>query len=213
MSGAMTTAMRMTTDRCGLPDACDASMQPMTPTSGESAPSVIGQGLPVPERTRRDIARMRRALEVARTTPPEDVPIAAVVFAPDGTELAACTNRREVDCDPVGHAEVLALRAAAHRRGRWRLEDCELVVTVEPCPMCAGAIVGARVGRLVFGAYEEKTGACGSFLDVVRAPGALYVPDVVGGVLADEAGSLLKEFFLRWRGGERGHTLRDSDRG
>src|ERR1700740_3135340 len=97
-----------------------------------------------------------------------DVPVGAVVYSPDGTELAAAGNAREATGDPTAHAEILALRGAAQRLGTWRLADCTLVVTLEPCTMCAGALVLARIGTLVFGAWEPKTGAVGSLWDVVR---------------------------------------------
>lgn len=142
---------------------------------------------------------MRRALEVARTTPAGDVPVGAVVYAPDGEELAAATNRRDADGDPTAHAEVLALRAAAKACGDWRLTDCELVVTLEPCPMCAGALVGARVGSLVFGAWEDKTGACGSAFDLVRDTATMHRPEVRAGVLAEECAGLLAQFFAARR--------------
>lgn len=139
---------------------------------------------------------MRRALEVARTTPPGDVPVGAVIYGPDGTELARATNRREADADPTAHAEVLAIREAVRRHGdAWRLEGCTLVVTLEPCTMCAGALLGARVGELIFGAWEPKTGACGSLLDAVRAPGQLHRPQVRAGVLEEECAELLSGFF------------------
>lgn len=139
---------------------------------------------------------MRRALEVARTTPPGDVPVGAVIYGPDGTELASATNRREADADPTAHAEVLAIREAVRRHGdAWRLEGCTLVVTLEPCTMCAGALLGARVGELIFGAWEPKTGACGSLLDAVRAPGQLHRPQVRAGVLEEECAELLSGFF------------------
>ncbi|MDK8845640.1 nucleoside deaminase [Corynebacterium sp. MSK297] len=138
---------------------------------------------------------MDRALAAARDTPAGDIPVGAVVFGPDGEPVAAATNRRQVDNDPTAHAEVLALRAAAEKLGRWRLEDCELVVTLEPCVMCAGAAVAARVGSIVFGAWEPKTGACGSYVDAVRAPGALYVPEVRGGVAESECQAIIHSFF------------------
>lgn len=139
---------------------------------------------------------MRAAIEVARRTPPGDVPVGAVVFGPDGEILAEAANRREADADPMGHAEVLALREAARNLDDgWRLEDCELVVTLEPCVMCAGAAVMARVGRIVFGAWSPKTGACGSIADVVRDPAHPFAPHVRGGVLAGECEDLLPEFF------------------
>lgn len=132
---------------------------------------VTGSGLPRPTREERDDVLMRRALTVAASTPEGDVPVGAVVVGPDGRELASATNRRDVDADPTAHAEVLALRAAATALGDgWRLEDCTLVVTLEPCAMCAGAAVGARIGRILFGAYEPRTGACGSVVDVARNP-------------------------------------------
>ncbi|PXY34390.1 tRNA-specific adenosine deaminase [Prauserella sp. PE36] len=135
-----------------------------------------------------------RAARRARGT--EDVPIGAVVLAPDGTELAGAHNAREELGDPTAHAEVLALRAAASRFGDgWRLEGCTLAVTVEPCTMCAGALVLARVARLVFGAWEPRTGAVGSLWDVVRDRRLNHRPEVVGGVLAEECSALLEDFF------------------
>lgn len=139
---------------------------------------------------------MRRALEVARTTPPGDVPVGAVLYGPDGRELAVATNRREADGDPTAHAEVLAIRRGVDKHGdAWRLTGCTLVVTLEPCTMCAGALLGARVGELIFGAWEPKTGACGSLIDAVRAPGQLHRPQVRGGVLEGECAALLEGFF------------------
>ncbi|MDO5077709.1 nucleoside deaminase [Corynebacterium sp.] len=143
---------------------------------------------------------MRRALEVARTTPPLDVPVGAVIFAPDGRELAAATNRREADCDPTAHAEILAIRQAVRLLGDgWRLTGCTIAVTLEPCAMCAGALVGARIGTILFGAWEPKTGACGSVFDVVRDPAVLHPVEVRGGVLEQECAGLLAEFFHRHR--------------
>lgn len=138
---------------------------------------------------------VRRALEVARTSHPTDVPVGAVVYAPDGTELATGTNIREATGDPTGHAEIVALRAAAARRGMWRLDGCTLVVTLEPCTMCAGALVAARVSALVFGAWEPKTGAVGSLWDVVRDARLNHRPEVYGGVLEQECGVMLREWF------------------
>lgn len=160
---------------------------------------VSGSGLPRPVREVRDDALMRRALAVAASTPEGDVPVGAVVLAPDGRELASATNRRDVDADPTAHAEVLALRAAATVLGdAWRLEDCTLVVTLEPCAMCAGAAVGARVGRIVFGAYEPRTGACGSVVDVARES-PLHTVAVRGGVMAEECEELVRGFFRERR--------------
>src|SRR5262245_4710031 len=120
-------------------------------------------------RLTRHEAYMRRALEAARTAADSnDVPVGAVVFGPSGEELGSGRNAREETADPTAHAEILALRMAAAKRGEWRLDGCTLVVTVEPCTMCAGALVLARVSTLVFGAWEPKTGAVGSLWDVVR---------------------------------------------
>ncbi|MEU1809204.1 nucleoside deaminase [Micromonospora aurantiaca (nom. illeg.)] len=144
---------------------------------------------------------MRRALEVAVTGPDDatpdagDVPVGAVLYGPDGTELAIGRNERELTGDPTAHAEVLALRRAAKRLGRWRLDDCTLVVTLEPCAMCAGAIALARVSTVVFGAWEPKTGAVGSLWDVLRDRRVTHRPEVYGGVLARESAALLRAFF------------------
>ncbi|GAA0239556.1 nucleoside deaminase [Saccharothrix mutabilis subsp. mutabilis] len=140
---------------------------------------------------------VRSALEVARLAPRTgDVPIGAVVYGPDGAELARACNAREALGDPTAHAEVLALRAAAAVFGDgWRLGGCTLAVTVEPCTMCAGALVLARVARVVFGAWEPRTGAVGSLWDVVRDRRLNHRPEVVGGVLADECAALMESFF------------------
>ena len=143
--------------------------------------------------------RMRRAIEVARTTPSADIPVGAVIYGPDGTEIATGTNRRETDQDPAGHAEVVATRTAARALGTWRLDGCELVVTLEPCTMCAGAILGARMKSVVFGAYEPKTGAVGSLIDVLRDPPHLHTVEVRGGVLEAETAVLMTGFFDRLR--------------
>lgn len=166
-------------------------------TGTHSAPDGTATTRVLPEHSAltRARSRMDRALAAARDTPAGDIPVGAVVFGPSGTPIAAATNRRQADNDPTAHAEVLALRAAAEKLGRWRLEDCELVVTLEPCVMCAGAAVAARVGSIVFGAWEPKTGACGSYVDAVRAPGALYVPEVRGGVAEYESQRLIHSFF------------------
>jgi len=139
---------------------------------------------------------MRRALAVARSGGDSaDVPVGAVVYARDGTELAAAANEREKTGDPTAHAEIVALRLAAAAVGSWRLDGCTLVVTLEPCTMCAGALVLARVSTLVFGAWEPKTGAVGSLWDVVRDRRLNHRPEVYPGVLADECAALLREFF------------------
>jgi len=139
---------------------------------------------------------MRRALEVAATaSDTADVPVGAVVYGPDGVELAAAANQREATGDPTAHAEVLALRLAAARLGTWRLSGCTLVVTLEPCTMCAGALVLARVAEVVFGAWEPKTGAVGSLWDVVRDRRLNHRPVVYPGVLESQCATLLREFF------------------
>ncbi|WP_275416226.1 nucleoside deaminase [Actinoplanes xinjiangensis] len=137
---------------------------------------------------------MRRALAVASTSP-EDVPVGAIILGPDGTELAAAGNERELSGDPTGHAEILAIRRAAARIGEWRLAGCTLVVTLEPCTMCAGALVLARISTLVFGAWEPKTGAVGSLWDVVRDTRLNHRPDVYAGVLEAECATLMRDFF------------------
>jgi tRNA(adenine34) deaminase len=139
---------------------------------------------------------MRRALTVASSSP-EDVPVGAVLYGPDGAELAAAGNEREATGDPTAHAEILVLRRAAERTGTWRLDGCTLVVTLEPCTMCAGALVLARVATLVFGAWEPKTGAVGSLWDVVRDRRLNHRPEVYSGVLEPECSAMMRDFFRR----------------
>ncbi|MGW4234605.1 tRNA adenosine(34) deaminase TadA [Streptomyces sp. NPDC004980] len=139
---------------------------------------------------------MRRALdEAAQAASAGDVPVGAVVLGPDGTLLAAGHNEREATGDPTAHAEVLALRRAAAVLGAWRLTDCTLVVTLEPCTMCAGALVQSRIGRVVYGARDEKAGAAGSLWDVVRDRRLNHRPEVIHGVLEDACAALLTAFF------------------
>ena len=126
---------------------------------------------------------------------PADVPIGAVVLGPDGAVLAAAGNRREADEDPTAHAEILALRRAAEASGRWNLSGCTLAVTLEPCTMCAGAIVLARIQRLVVGAMDPKAGAAGSLYDLVREPRLNHRVELVTGVREPECGDLLRDFF------------------
>ncbi|MDY5784687.1 nucleoside deaminase [Corynebacterium sp.] len=142
---------------------------------------------------------MGRAMEVAAGTPHGDIPVGAVIFDADGNEVGWGVNRREANGDPTAHAEVEAIRDAARRLGTWRLDGCELVVTLEPCTMCAGAILGARVKSLVFGAWEPKTGAVGSLLDALRDPHHLHTVDVRGGVREQENAELLSRFFASLR--------------
>ncbi|MFE7719593.1 nucleoside deaminase [Nocardia rhizosphaerihabitans] len=139
---------------------------------------------------------VRAAIAAAEAADPRDVPVGAVVFDADGRELARATNAREALGDPTAHAEILALRAAAAVHGDgWRLEGATLAVTLEPCTMCAGALVLARVGKVVFGAWEPKTGAVGSLWDVVRDRRLNHRPEVRGGILETECAALLDDFF------------------
>jgi tRNA(adenine34) deaminase len=143
---------------------------------------------------------MRQALDcAAEASASGDVPIGAVVLDADGGVIGTGVNVRERDADPTGHAEVVALRQAAVARGAWRLDGCTLVVTLEPCTMCAGAIVLSRVTRLVFGAYDDKAGAVGSLWDVVRDRRLNHRPEVIGGVLAEESSALIEAFFAERR--------------
>lgn len=143
---------------------------------------------------------MRRALAEAATAELHgDVPIGAVMLSPEGAVIAAAGNERELTGDPTAHAEVLAIRRAAEVMGEWRLSGCTLVVTLEPCTMCAGALVAARVEQLVFGAFDEKAGAVASLWDVVRDPRLNHRPTVTSGVLAAECSQLLERFFEQRR--------------
>jgi len=130
---------------------------------------------------------------------PADVPIGAVVLGPDGEVLGRGHNRREVTHDPTAHAEVLAIREAAAALGTWRLDECTLVVTLEPCAMCAGAALLARVARIVLGAWDEKAGATGSVWDIVRDPRMNHFVQVVSGVREVECSALLVDFFASRR--------------
>jgi tRNA(adenine34) deaminase len=143
---------------------------------------------------------MGLALHAARgATGTEDVPVGAVVLDPAGEVLASAHNARELTADPTGHAEVLALRAAGARVGSWQLAGCTLAVTLEPCTMCAGAIVLARIGRVIFGAWDPKAGAAGSLWDALRDRRLNHRPEVVGGVRAEECAALLDDFFAARR--------------
>lgn len=142
---------------------------------------------------------MREAIALARRTPPGDVPCGALVYSAEGEVVGRGVNRRDERGDPTAHAEVEAIRDAARALGTWRLDGCELVVTLEPCTMCAGAILGARVRSVVFGAYEPKTGAVGSLLDALRDPHHLHRVEVRGGVLEEETARLVGEFFRERR--------------
>jgi tRNA(adenine34) deaminase len=140
------------------------------------------------------------ALELAgRTGGSDDVPVGAVVIGADDVVIGRGRNVREQLGDPTGHAEIIALREAAAAVGSWRLDGATLVATLEPCVMCAGAAIAARIERIIFGAWDPKAGACGSVWDLVRDPLALHQVDVVGGVRAQESVTLLMEFFERRR--------------
>jgi len=170
------------------PAAGDAPVLPDVPQA------VVGD--PSPYATPADEAAMDLALDEARAAlATEDVPVGAVVLGPDGTVLGRGRNVREEVADPTGHAEVVAMRQAAAALGTWRLDGCTLVVTLEPCLMCAGALLQARVARLVLGAWDEKAGACGSQWDVVRDRRSPHRVEVVPGVRAAESAALLRGFF------------------
>lgn len=139
---------------------------------------------------------MRLALDEARAAKAHgDVPVGAVVLGPDGRVLARAGNERELHQDPTAHAELLAIRRAAEAVGDWRLEGCTIVVTLEPCTMCAGAIVASRLARLVFGAFDEKAGAVASLFDVIRDQRLNHAVEVTSGVLIDECAAQLTAFF------------------
>ena len=138
---------------------------------------------------------MDRALALAREAAAAgEIPVGCVVVGPDGEILGEGRNRRESGADATAHAEMEAIRQACRRRGSWRLEDCALVVTLEPCPMCAGAVLNARIPTVVYGAREAKSGACGSVIDLFFEPFG-FQPRVYGDVLADECAAQLREFF------------------
>lgn len=142
-----------------------------------------------------------RCLELAaeaRTS--ADVPVGAVVFSAAGKRLGEGFNTRERDDDPAGHAEITALRAAAVTLGTWRLDGCVLAVTLEPCPMCAGAIYQSRIGHVIFGAWDEKAGAAGSVFDILREPRLNHWVEVHPGVRAEECAAQLRSFFEQFRG-------------
>jgi tRNA(adenine34) deaminase len=143
-----------------------------------------------------------------RRSGPVDVPVGAVILDEAGTIITRARNRREADRDPTAHAEILAIRQAARILGRWRLTDLTLVVTLEPCTMCAGAITAARLGRLVYGAEDPKAGAVGSLWDVLRDARLNHRPEVIGGVLASECSVVLREFFAARRQHDELHCRR-----
>lgn len=144
--------------------------------------------------------QMQLALDLAREAARDgDVPVGAVVIGADGAVLGCGRNLREHGGDPLAHAEVEAMRQAAATQGSWNLADCTLVVTLEPCPMCAGACLQTHIGRIVFGAWDAKLGACGSVWDIPRDPHVGSFPEVYGGVCEGECARLLADFFSRKR--------------
>jgi len=147
--------------------------------------------------TRWDAAFDRALAEAYAATAHGDVPVGAVLLDAGGRTVAVGHNERELTGDPTAHAEVVALRRGAVAVGEWRLTGHTLVVTLEPCTMCAGALVAARIARVVFGAYDPKAGAIASLFDVVRDPRLNHRPEVVGGIRADECAAVLREFFDR----------------
>lgn len=168
-------------------------MRQTGPVSDRTAPPMVGAALPGWAGQGYD-AWMRLALAQAASVA-DDVPVGAVVVDAEGVVIGRGHNVREADGDPTGHAEIVALRAAGASRHTWRLSGCTLVVTLEPCAMCAGAAVLSRVDRVVFGAFDLKAGACGSVWDLTRDRRALHRPEVVAGVLEHECQTQLVEFF------------------
>lgn len=160
---------------------------------------------PASAATETDVAMMRRALDLAREAAAVgEVPVGAVVYeTATGRVLAEASNRRELDRDPTAHAELIAMREACRVRHDWRLSDCTVVVTLEPCPMCAGVIVNARVGRLVYGAADPKAGACRSLMSLTNDARLNHRVVPIDGVLADECAALLKSFFASLRRPDR----------
>lgn len=145
---------------------------------------------------RRFDAAMEAAMALAAdAASSNEIPVGALVLDPAGNVIGRGRNRREETDDPLAHAEVVAMREAAAQLGGWNLEDCTLVVTLEPCPMCAGACLQAHVGRIVFGAWDAKLGACGSVWDIPRDPHVGTVPEVYGGIRERECAAQLSAFF------------------
>jgi tRNA(adenine34) deaminase len=156
-----------------------------------------------PEVTEIDLGMMERAIMLARRAAQAgEVPIAAVVYRGENV-VAEAANNREAARDPLGHAELIAIRDAARALGAWRLTDCSLVVTLEPCPMCAGAIVNSRVGRVLYGATDPKAGACETLYRITNDTRLNHRPRMYGGVMGDRCGDLLREFFRQLREGKR----------
>ena len=156
-----------------------------------------------PEVDALDLRMMERAIELARSAAgAQEVPVGAVVYRGDEI-IAEAANNREATGDPTGHAELVALREAGRRLGSWRLDGCSMAVTLEPCPMCAGALVNARLGRLIFGAYDPKAGACCTLFDIPADHRLNHRVEMIGGVEEDRCAELLRSFFRRRRAEKR----------
>lgn len=187
--------------------------QPSDPLPPLTAESLLR---PVEARaTELDVSMMRRAIELARQAADlGEVPVGAVVYeTATGRVLAEAFNRREIDKDPTAHAELIAMREACRAKHDWRLTDCTVVVTLEPCPMCAGVIVNARVGRLVYGAADQKAGACGSLMTLTADPRLNHRVTPIAGVLNEECAALLKRFFASLRRPDRPRKPDSSNHG
>ena len=156
----------------------------------------IGEDISVNHQKAMEIA-LEQALFSSKAS--GDVPVGAVVLDEIGRLVGIGSNRRELLSDPVGHAEIVAIKSAARALGKWRLDGCTLVVTLEPCAMCDGAIAQSRISRLVFGAFDEKAGAVGSLMDVLRDPRALQKVEVISGVMQEECAKVLSDFFKERR--------------
>nr|WP_281273298.1 nucleoside deaminase [Corynebacterium choanae] len=166
---------------------------------------MIGGFLPQPVWLHEAEALMQQAVEVAHQTPAGDIPVGCIIVDPSGNLVACGTNQREATGDPTAHAEIVAIRQAVqHLQDSWRLADCTLVVTLEPCAMCAGAIQASRIGTVYFGAYEPKTGACGSVVDLLRGRGRITDVAVRGGIAEAACAELLLAFFRALRDQEAG---------
>ena len=154
-----------------------------------------------------DLAMMRRAMELGREAASRgEVPVGAVIYRGDEV-IAEASNNREATNDPVGHAELLAISKAGRRLKEWRLSDCSLAVTLEPCPMCAGAMVNGRIGRVVYGATDPKAGACDTMFHIPTDKRLNHEVEVIGGVLADECADLLRDFFRKRRQANKAKRL------
>lgn len=195
------------------PQAVTLPIDPSDEASHAPPLDPIHPGAALPTET--DITMMRRAIELARQAADiGEVPVGAVVYeTATGRVLAEAFNRREIDKDPTAHAELIAMREACRAKHDWRLTDCTVVVTLEPCPMCAGVIVNARAGRLVYGATDQKAGACGSLMTLTADPRLNHRVTPIAGVLDEECAALLKRFFASLRRPDRPRKPDSSNHG